>query len=276
MSILTLSVFLALGSFLAGLLGALTGLGGGVVVVPLLVLGFGVDMPSAAAVSLVAAIGTSTSSASSFARAGLINLRLAMLLEVATSVGGVIGAALVAYALIPSNALAVLFGAVLLISALATVRPRPLPPVGAPPDRLATWLRLDPTGPAGHDLYSIRRVPLGFGLMMVAGVLSGLLGIGSGAMKVLAMDLTLGVPYKAATATSNLMVGVTAAASAGVYLASGHLDPGLAFPAVVGVVAGSALGARLLPVLNVGFLRWLFAGLVLVLAVQMIVRGLMR
>jgi uncharacterized membrane protein YfcA len=269
-TVLTLSLLLALGSFVAGLLGALTGLGGGVVLVPLLVLVFGVDLPFAAAVSLVATIGTSTASAASFTRAGLINLRLAMLLEVATSVGGVAGAFLVAFALVPSHALAVLFGVVLLVSAYATVQTRPAEPADAPPDPLATWLRLDPPG------YHLRRVPLGFGLMLVAGVLSGLLGIGSGAMKVLAMDLALGVPYKAATATSNLMIGVTAAASAGVYMGSGHLDPALAFPAVVGVVVGSALGARLMPVLGVGLLRWLFAGVVVLLGVQMILRGLAR
>lgn len=271
MTVLGLSLLIAAGAFFAGLLGALTGLGGGVIIVPLLVLGLGLDMPYAVGVSLVAAIATSTASASAYVRDGHSNLRLAMLLEVATTLGALGGAALVAFALVPVQTLAVLFGIVLAVSAVSAVYSPP-DQTGATPDPLATTLRLDSSypSPEGARPYHLRNVPLGLGLMVLAGVLSGLLGIGSGALKVLAMDQVMRVPFKVSTTTSNLMIGVTAAASAGVYLGRGYIDPGLAFPAVVGVVAGSLLGAHLLLRMNVGVLRWLFAGVILFLAVQMI------
>jgi uncharacterized membrane protein YfcA len=272
MTVFTLTLLIAAVAFLAGLLGALTGLGGGVIIVPLLVLGFGFDMPYAVGVSLVAAIATSTTSASAYVRDGYSNLRLAMLLEIATTLGALGGAALVTFALVPTRALAVLFGVVLAFSALSALRSPPTEPKGAAPDPLATALKLDsafPT-PEGPQPYHLRNVPLGLGLMFFAGVLSGLLGIGSGALKVLALDQVMRVPFKVSTTTSNLMIGVTAAASAGVYLGRGYIDPGLAFPAVVGVVAGSLLGAQLLLRLNVGLLRYLFAAVILFLSVQMI------
>jgi uncharacterized membrane protein YfcA len=182
-----------------------------------------------------------------------------MFLEVATTVGALAGAALAAY--LPAGAIAVVFGVVLLVSAALGSLHHDDPPAG-PPDRLAGRLRLDGTlpTPEGPRPYHVRRVPLGFGLMAVAGALSGLLGIGSGALKVLAMDRAMGLPFKVSTATSNFMIGVTAAASAGVYLRRGYVDPGLALPVVLGVLTGAFAGARLLPVLRVRLLRVLFGG----------------
>ena len=263
-----------LGSLAAGLLGSLTGLGGGVVIVPLLVLGFGVDLRYAVGSSLVSVIATSSGAAATYVREGYSNIRVGMFLEVATTLGALGGAYLAG--LVPAGAVAVVFGVVLLVSAYLSSRPRPEMPAEGPPDPLAARLRLDgvyPT-PQGPRHYHVRRVPLGFGLMFVAGALSGLLGIGSGALKVLAMDQAMGLPFKVSTATSNFMIGVTAAASAGVYLRRGWLDPGLTMPVMLGVLLGAAVGARLLPRARVKALRLLFALVIVALAVQMIVKGL--
>ena len=145
-----------------------------------------------------------------------------------------------------------------------------------PPDPLAVRLRLIGTYPTpqGPQSYCARRVPLGFGLMFVAGALSGLLGLGSGALKVLAMDRAMGLPFKISTATSNFMIGVTAAASAGVYLDRGYIDPSLALPVVLGVLAGSVIGAWLLVKLHANLLRRLFVLVIVVLALQMLYKGL--
>ncbi len=273
MTVLESTLLIALGAFAAGMLGSLTGLGGGVVIVPLLVLGFGIDLHYAAGASLVSVIATSSGAAASYVREGYSNVRVGMFLEVATTLGALAGAALVA--VMPVSAIAVVFGAVLLVSAALAARRHTDPPLG-PPDPIATRLRLDGTLPTlmGPQPYHVRRVPLGFGLMAMAGALSGLLGIGSGALKVLAMDRAMGLPFKVSTATSNFMIGVTAAASAGIYLRRGYLDPGLAFPVVLGVLAGAFAGARLLPVLRVPFLRVLFAVVIAALGAQMIVHGL--
>jgi uncharacterized membrane protein YfcA len=273
MTVLDLTILVALGAFAAGLLGALTGLGGGVVIVPLLVLGFGIDLRYAAGASLVSVIATSSGAAASYVREGYSNVRLGMFLEVATTLGALAGAGLAA--VLPVSAIAVVFGTVLIVSAALAARQHEDRASG-PPDPIAIRLRFDGTLPTpdGPRPYHVRRVPLGFGLMAVAGALSGLLGIGSGALKVLAMDRAMGLPFKVSTATSNFMIGVTAAASAGIYLHRGYLDPGLAFPVVLGVLAGAFAGARLLPVLRVPLLRVLFAIVVAALGLQMIVHGL--
>jgi hypothetical protein len=235
------------GALAAGFLGSLTGLGGGVVIVPLLTIGFGVDMRYAIGASLVSVIATSSGAASAYVREGFSNVRVGMLLEIATTLGALTGAALAAY--VPTAALAMLLGAVLIFSALIPPQPPSRKTAGPPdPDSLGVKLKLNNSYPAleGMVEYNVRRVPLGFGLMGIAGMLSGLLGIGSGAVKVLAMDLAMGLPFKVSTTTSNFMIGVTAAASAGVYLHRGYIDPGLAMPVTLGVVAGSWAGARLL------------------------------
>jgi len=271
-TILSFSLILGLGSFAAGLLGALTGLGGGVVIVPLLTLGLGIDFRYAVGASLVAVIATSSGAAAAYVREGFTNVRVGMLLEVATTVGALLGAYFAGF--VSTSVLAVVFGVVLLYSAWAASRPRTEHLVGTP-DPLAQRLRLDGSFPSltGERAYHVQHVPLGFGLMAAAGALSGLLGIGSGAVKVLAMDQAMCLPFKVSTTTSNFMIGVTAAASAGVYLSRGYIDPGLAMPVVLGVLAGALLGARLLSRTPSARLRTVFAVVILALAAEMIYNG---
>jgi len=257
---------------LAGFLGSLTGLGGGVVVTPVLTILLGVDLHYAIGAALVSVIATSSGAAAAYVREGYSNLRVGMFLEIATTFGAVAGAHLTA--VVPASALAVLFGIVLLYSAWHSFRQR-RESSEVPPDPLAQRLRLDSTypGPSGAIRYSVGRVKAGFSLMFGAGVLSGLLGIGSGALKVIAMDQAMGIPFKVSTTTSNFMIGVTAAASAGVYLSRGYVDPGLAMPVMLGVLAGSLTGARFLMHAKTRALRLIFAAVIGVLAVEMIYNG---
>jgi uncharacterized membrane protein YfcA len=258
---------------LAGFLGALTGLGGGVVIVPLLTL-FGVDLRYAIGASLVSVIATSSGAAAAYVKERYSNIRVGMLLEVATTLGALSGAFLAV--VVPTSSLAVVFGLVLLGSAYLSSRPRSEKTGDDPPDPLATRLRLDATYPTpeGPQPYHVHRVPLGFGLMYGAGILSGLLGIGSGAFKVLAMDQAMRLPFKVSTTTSNFMIGVTAAASAGIYLSRGYIDPGLTMPVMLGVLLGSVLGSRVLVAARTGVLRLVFGVVIVALAIQMIYRGL--
>jgi uncharacterized membrane protein YfcA len=271
---LAFSATIAAAAFCAGFLGSLTGLGGAFIVTPVLTILFGADIRYAIGASLISIIATSSGAAAAYVREGFTNLRVGMLLEVATVTGAVIGASLVA--VFPARLLTVVFGAVLLVSAYLTTRPRAEHlTADAPPDRLASRLRLDseyPT-PAGPQRYRTRRVPGAFALMWVAGVLSGLLGIGSGAVKVLAMDQVMYLPFKVSTATSNFMIGVTAAASAGIYLRHGYVDPGLAMPVMLGVLAGSMVGARLLFGTPTRRLRLLFAAVIVAIGLDMIYHG---
>ncbi len=262
------------GSLLAGLLGSLTGLGGGVVIVPLLTLGFGVDIRYAIGASLISVIATSSGAAVAYVREGFSNIRVGMLLEIATTLGATGGALLAAH--VAPQWIAVIFGLVLLGSVYFSVEGPPPDATNGPPDPLAQRRRLDSTYPARDGLreYHVRRVPLGFGLMGLAGLLSGLLGIGSGALKVLAMDQAMHLPFKVSTTTSNFMIGVTAAASAGIYLNRGYVDPGLAMPTMLGVLAGSLTGARLLARARTPVLRWVFGGVILALGAEMIFNGL--
>lgn len=263
-----------LGSFTAGFLGALTGLGGGVVIVPMLVLAFGVDIKYAIGASLVSVISTSSGAAAAYVREGYSNIRIGMLLEIATTVGALAGAFLAL--VVSANAIAVVFGVVLIVSAYLSSRPRSEAPGADKADPLAVRLKLDgsfPT-PKGPQSYHVHRVPAGFGLMFAAGILSGLLGIGSGALKVLALDQAMRLPFKVSTTTSNFMIGVTAAASAGVYLARGYIDPGLALPVLLGVLPGSLFGARILAHAPVKTLRIVFAVVITALAIEMIYKGL--
>lgn len=276
MTVLGFTLLLMTLAFASGVFGSMTGLGGGVILVPILVLLFGVDMPYAIGASLVCVLATSTGAASSFLREGLANLRLAVLLELATTPGALVGAVLVSQGLVPSQALKIIFGLILLVSGVLAGRTRGEKNRPRTPDPLATRLQLDGTFPTqdGSHSYLVQRVPQGMGLMTLAGFLSGLLGIGSGSLNVLALDQTMRVPFKVASATSNLMIGVTAAASAGIYLHHGYIDPALALPVVLGVLAGSLVGARLLPRVRTIFLRRIFSVVVLFLAVQMIYRGI--
>jgi uncharacterized protein len=260
------------GSLAAGLVGSLTGLGGGVIIVPLLTLGLGVDIRYAVGASLVSVIATSSGSAVAYVREGFSNIRVGMLLEIATTLGATLGASIAAR--VPAHVIAIIFGLVLLGSLYPT---RPVDPAAeGTPDPLATRLRLDSTYPSvdGVRSYHVRAIPVGFGLMGIAGALSGLLGIGSGALKVLAMDRAMRMPFKVSTTTSNFMIGVTAAASAGIYLRRGLVDPGLAMPTMLGVLVGSLIGTRVLARTRQIWLRRLFSVVIVALAVQMVYSGL--
>jgi uncharacterized membrane protein YfcA len=271
-NVLEFTGLIAVGALAAGFLGALTGLGGGVVIVPLLVL-LGVDIHYAIGASLVSVIATSSGAAASYVKEGYSNIRIGMFLEIATTFGALTGAYLVR--VIKPEALSIIFGFVLLISAYFSFRQRPRQHGMEKPDPLATRLRLDssyPT-PEGSQSYHVHRAPLGFGLMYIAGCLSGLLGIGSGALKVLAMDQAMRIPFKVSTTTSNFMIGVTAAATAGVYLHNGYINPALTMPVMLGVLTGSLLGARVLMFAQTRVLRRVFSVVILALALQMIYKG---
>ncbi len=271
---LEFTTLLWFGALLAGFLGALTGLGGGVVIVPLLALGFKVDIRYAIGTSLVSVIATSSGSAAAYVKEGFSNIRIGMFLEIATTVGALLGAFLASR--ISTSTIAVIFGCVLLYSAALSRKSRPMHEADQAPNKLASILRMNGSypGPNGEIPYHVSRVPLGFGLMVGAGTLSGLLGIGSGAVKVLAMDLAMKMPFKVSTTTSNFMIGVTAAASAGVYLSRGYIDPALAMPVMLGVLAGSLTGAKVLVRARVPALRIVFAIVIAALGIEMIYNGI--
>ena len=274
MNTFELTLLVWLGALLAGFLGALTGLGGGIVITPLLTLLFGVDIRYAIGATLVSVIATSSGAAAAFVKEGFTNIRIGMFLEIATTVGAVVGASIATR--MPTGGLAIIFGVALLYSAYASSR-QEKPDIAIDfPDRWASLLQFDSTFPTAQGMknYHVRHVPAGFGLMFGAGTLSGLLGIGSGAVKVIAMDQAMRVPFKVSTTTSNFMIGVTAAASAGVYLQRGYIDPGLAMPVMLGVLIGSLTGARVLPRTRTPLLRRVFAVVVAVLAVEMLYHGL--
>jgi uncharacterized membrane protein YfcA len=261
------------GSIAAGFLGALTGLGGGVVLVPMLVLLFKFDLHQAMGASLVSVIATSSGAAVAYLREGYSNVRIGIFLELATTLGALCGAW--ATHLLPVRVVAVIFGIVLLVSAWLGARQQQDNPVTRLAG-LAKTFRLAGSYPteAGPQHYAATRVTGGFCLMYVAGVLSGLLGIGSGAIKVLAMDQVMRLPFKVSTTTSNFMIGVTAAASAGIYYRHGYMNAALDFPVMCGVLIGALLGARLLAGAKVASLRILFTIVIAALAVEMIYQGI--
>ncbi|MBP1676574.1 MAG: hypothetical protein H6Q20_1133 [Bacteroidetes bacterium] len=275
MSLEIFTLILFIGAIAAGLLGSLTGLGGGVVIIPLLTLGFGVDMRFAVGTALVTSIATSSGAAAAYLREGITNTRIGMFLEIATTTGAVFGALIAIY--MPTHVIALIFGGILIFSALMTVRKKHENiDYQAPGDKLGVKLKLNssyPT-PSGEVKYNVRNVAGGYSLMTVAGIISGLLGIGSGALKVLAMDATMKIPFKVSTTTSNFMVGVTAAASAVIYLQRGYIDPGLAMPIVPGVLLGAFVGSKILMKVNVRTLRLIFSSVITLLALQMIYNSL--
>lgn len=273
MSVWLMSALVGLAAFGAGLLGSLTGLGGGIVIVPLLTLVFGVAIPYAVGASLVAVIATSSGSAAAYVRQGYTNIRVGMLLEIATTFGALGGAYLAG--IIATHVIAIIFAAVLILTALQSLRPRQEHLTDAR-GKLEQFFRLGSTYPTeqGPQRYEVRHLPLGFALMFVAGILSALLGIGSGVVKVVAMDHAMYLPFKVSTTTSNFMIGVTAAASAGVYLHRGYIDPTLAFPVMIGVLGGALLGARLLHGAETRSLRLLFTVVMFVLAAEMAYKGI--
>ena len=274
MNIFENTILIGLGSLAAGFLGALTGLGGGIVITPLLTVLFGVDIRYAIGASLVSVIATSSGAAAAYVKEGFTNIRIGMFLEIATTMGAVVGASIASR--LPASTISIIFGIALLFSAYASSRPVPKMSSDGPPNRLAELLKMDSTYPAlrGVESYHVGGVPAGFSLMFVAGTLSGLLGIGSGALKVIAMDQVMRIPFKVSTTTSNFMIGVTAAASAGVYLRRGYIDPSLAMPVMLGVSLGALLGARVLARTRTAALRVVFGVMVAVLAFEMIYHGM--
>jgi uncharacterized protein len=274
MNVLEFTFLVWAGSLAAGFLGALTGLGGGVVLVPLLTLFFHVDLRYAIGASLVSVIATSSGSAAAYVKEGFSNIRIGMFLEIATTLGALLGAYLTAK--VPASAIAIVFGLMLVCSAYASRRTRPRTNVKQPPDPLATKLKMNGTFPdtSGIRSYNVYRVPTGFSVMFGAGALSGLLGIGSGALKVVAMDQAMKIPFKVSTTTSNFMIGVTAAASAGVYLSRGYIDPSLAMPVMLGVLLGSLMGTRVLVKTQTRLLRLVFSGVIVLLGLEMLLKGL--
>jgi uncharacterized membrane protein YfcA len=271
----TLLVFAV--SIVAGAFGSLVGLGGGIIVIPALTLLFHIDIRYAAGASIVSVIATSSGAAAAYVRQRMTNLRVAMLLEIATTSGALSGAFLAGA--IAGRWLFIIFAVILGYSALAMLRQwddgkaREVPP---------SWLadRLGLHGSyfdqaAGREIdYRVTHVPLGAVLMYIAGVVSGLLGIGSGSLKVPAMDLAMRLPIKVSTATSNFMIGVTAAASAGVYFSRGDIDPFVAAPVAAGVLIGATLGSHLLGRLQSRVIRIVFVVVLLLISAQMLWKGI--
>jgi uncharacterized membrane protein YfcA len=273
MTILVFTGILFLGAMAAGLLGSLTGLGGGVVLIPLLTLVFKVDIHYAIGTSLISVIATSSGAAAAYVREGITNIRLGMFLEVATTLGAIGGAWLATS--LSTSFIAILFGVILILSAIVSFAKLSDPVSTGNGSPLSRLLRLNssyPT-PAGVKPYVVKNVVGGFLMMNVAGVISGLLGIGSGALKVIAMDNIMRIPFKVSTTTSNFMIGVTAAASVGIYLQKGYIDPGLSMPVMLGVLLGAFIGSRILAKARVAALKILFAAVVLVLAIEMMYNG---
>lgn len=270
----TLATFVISGG--AGFIGSLLGLGGGIIVIPALVLLLHIDIRYAIGASIVSVIATSSGAAAAYVREGLSNLRVAMFLEIGTTTGALTGAFLAG--IVGGRWLYLAFASALVASVVGMLRSSSKPELRTDSDPLSDRLRLHgsyfESEIGALRQYQVARPLQGLGMMYVAGVMSGLLGIGSGALKVAAMDLTMRLPLKVSTATSNLMIGVTAAASAGIYFARGDIDPFVAAPVATGVALGALLGSRALPRFGRRWLRLLFVVVLLWVAAQMFLRGL--
>lgn len=275
MVLITFQIFLL--SIVAGIFGSILGLGGGIIITPALTLLFGIDIKYAIGASIVSVIATSSGAAIAYVRDKITNMRIGMFLEIATTIGAVTGAFI--SGLINPQYLYIIFGILLLYSALAMVKKRNQElPEGVTAHPIANKLRLNGEY---HDKvlkkdipYNVTGVYGGFGMMYVAGVISGLLGIGSGIFKVMAMDLFMKLPLKVSSATSNFMIGVTAAASAGVYLLRGDIDPKIAAPVALGVLIGATIGAKIMENLKSKTIRMIFIPVLAFVSIQMILKGL--
>ena len=276
MSLTVFSIAVLLTSAGAGVVGAILGLGGGILLIPILTVFYGVDLHYAMGASIVSVIATSSGAAASYLRTGLSNLRVGLFLVMATISGALVGALLAG--VVPVRALELLLGLALSYSAFTTVKQlRDELPESLPDDPIA--LRFDLEG-SYHELrlqrdvaYRAQRVVAGFAAMFGAGLLSGMLGIGSGAFKVLAMDYLMRLPMKVSTATSNFMIGLTAAASAGIYFGRGDIHALIVAPVAIGVLGGAYLGTTLMARMRNTTVRRLFLPIVVYLALSMILRG---
>jgi uncharacterized membrane protein YfcA len=274
---LLILLLIFLGAMLAGILGSLVGLGGGVLIVPMLTLAFGLPIHYAIGTSIVAVIATSSGAAAAYVRDRLTNMRIGMFLEIGTTTGAITGAFLAG--LLAPGILFLIFGVILLISVLPLIfKLGEELPSDVHNDRLAKWLHLSSSYPDQHlgreVPYEVKRTPPGLAMMYGAGVISGLLGIGSGAFKVLAMDTVMGLPMKVSTTTSNFMIGVTAAASAGIYFSRGDVPPLIAGPVALGILLGAFIGTRLLRHLSNKAIRLIFIPVMAAIAIEMVLRGL--
>jgi len=276
MTPLVFTCVVAVASYGAGLLGSLVGVGGGIIIVPLLTLLFGVDIHHAIAASIISVIATSSGAASSYVRDHISNLRLAMFLEIATSAGALSGAFLAA--VISPRWLFVLFGGMLIFTASSLNKRKAQQGANSQPDPLADRLKLhsafyDPA--VKHEIaYRVSHTRIGFSGSYFAGVVSALLGVGGGIIKVPLMNLVMGMPIKACSATSNFMIGVTAATSAAVYLVRGDVRPFIAAPVSLGVLLGAKSGAKLMNHLKSDRIRLIFVIVLAITAIQMLTRGL--
>ena len=262
-------------AIVAGFFGSILGLGGGIIVIPALSLLLGVDIRLAIGAGFVSVIATSSGAAAAYVREHMTNLRVAMFLEIGTTAGALTGA-LVA-GIISPRILFLLFGLILAYSAIRMLARTREHATAVPPDQLADRLRLhdhyfDEADQTTHH-YRVTHTWLGLALMYIAGVVSGLLGIGSGSLKVPAMDLAMRLPIKVSTATSNFMMGVTAAAAAGIYFARGDIHPLIAGPVAMGVLLGATLGSRILGKLKSRLVRTVFVIVLLIVAAQMLYKG---
>lgn len=263
-------------SVVAGFLGSLLGLGGGIIITPALTLLLGIDIKYAIGASIVSVIATSSGAAIAYLRDKITNVRIGMFLEIATTTGALTGAFLAG--LISTKLLYLIFGLLLLYSAINMFKKRNQElPKNVVPHPLADKLKLNgeyfDQALSMQVSYNVTGIYGGFGMMYVAGIISGLLGIGSGIFKVMAMDSFMKLPIKVSTATSNFMIGVTAAASAGVYLSRGNIDPKIAAPVALGVLLGASVGTKIMQRLKSKTLRLIFIPVLLYVSIQMIIKG---
>lgn len=274
MTILAFSSCLFLFSLLAGFIGALTGLGGGIIVTPVLILLFHINIHYAMGASLISVIATSSGTAVAYLKEGYANIRIGIFLETAAVIGAILGALLIGF--ISKSLLAMIFSVVLIISAYLTLRRKDEDNLYTSSHPLAAKLKLDGDYPHQQKQvhYHVQNTSIAWFIMLIAGALSGLLGIGSGTLKVLAMDQALRLPYKVSTTTSNFMIGITATASAGIYFLNGYIQPQITFPVMIGVLAGSFVGSFVLPHLHTRSLRFIFSIALCFIAVEMFYKSL--
>ncbi len=260
-------------SILSGCVGAMLGLGGGVILIPILVSVLGVDVKSAIAASLVGVVATSGAAALVRGRDSMSNYRVGMTLEVVAGLGAIVGAMLAT--MVPADMLTMLFGLSLLATAALSIRNISDAQKTLPQSWWGRVMQLDGIQETSHGIrvYHVQRVPAGLGIMTIAGMLSGMLGIGSGAYKVLAMDTCMRMPFRVSTITSNFMIGITAASGVMVYLRDGMVDPTIAGPVLIGIIPGAMFGSWLVPRIHISMLKKIFLVVILCVGLQMIFTG---
>lgn len=273
----TALLMLGVGIF-AGIMGSILGIGGGMIVTPIVTLAMGLDIKYAIGASIIAVIATSSGSTIAFLKDDVLNLRVAMFLEIATTIGAIIGALLTGA--FEPMILYILFGSLLVFSSWNMYRKMRSGQEVLQQVHADKWAEKFNLNSSYYDKntkqqvdYQVENVPGGFLIMLVAGLASGMLGIGSGAFKVMAMDGAMKMPLKPSSATSNLMMGVTAAASATVYFFNGSIRPDLAVPLALGILGGSTIGTRIMQILPSKLIRLIFIPILLYLGLQMILKG---